>query len=487
MDWEPNDYGERPVHGDLPLPDPNSEYARLRDPPADPGGNIAELVDELLDAAATRARDGIKHADYLRERRIFANHLLWILHFGAPLEIQVEAWRLLWNGQPIYEPQSAGETFCQRLFADGVRWIAFKPGVDHRCAELLVDHLTPYAFFPTSPDAHLVRSAPLDRLRGVGFEVYTERRLGQVPLGASPVELATHSMLGFLTELPEAPELPQGSPELLHSMAEDPYPACLEEGTSIDLWGALLDDMLSGPDPVPGVVALGKVLRHIIAAQERVVDLDEWAAVVLRRMVDMLDMGQPENLLKLARELSDEGGEPLGEEAEAAVQGLFAHLAEPQQMHSLLVACSGIDNDSPVLPRFLGLLPAQGLATLLEVSAGTENAAWLQLRLLLVNDLRDRLGSGELDRCPVDEQIRMCRILGLSAGAAIAPFFAQRIPDNWQQDMLTAAPWILGLGATASPTAIPYLSFISGRGTGGAQALARADLLNIQKQHGGGA
>lgn len=486
MDWEPHEFEDRARHDDLPQPDPNCAYARLRDPPSDPGANIALLIDELLDAAASRARDGLRHAEYLRERRAFANHLLWILHFGAPLELQVEAWRLLWNGQPIYEPQSAGETFCQRLFADGVRWISFKPGVDHRCAELLVDHLTAYAFFPTAPDAHLVRSAPLDKLLGVGFEVYTERRLGQVPLGASPVELATHSMMGFLTELPEAPELPQGSPELLHSAGHDPSPEHLEEGAGIDLWSALLDDMLSGPDPVPGVSSLGHVLRHVLGTRGPIVDLGQWSEVVLERMVGMLDAGQPENLLKLAAELTDEHGAPLSDEAKQQVQGLFAQLAEPQRMQTILVACSGIDNESPVLPRFLELLPASGLGTLLEVSAGTENPAWLQLRLLLVNVLRDRFEAGELDRHQVDEQVRLCRILGLSAGDAIAPFFAQRIPQNWKEDMLAAAPWVLGLGATANPAAIPYLSFISGRGTGGAQTLARADLLNIQKKHGGG-
>jgi hypothetical protein len=464
--------------------DPDSEWARRHEPPSDPIAEISALLEHLLDAAADNASDDSDRQDYLRARRRFANHLIWTLSFGAALEFQVEPWRLLWNGQPVYQPTTTAETLIQRLWADGVRWMHIKPGIDHAGAEAFVDHLSRYAFFLSAPDAHLVRSAPMEAMPGVGLEVFTERRFGQVPLGASPVEQSTHSLIEHLLELPPAPDLPQHRPELLHDGKLDGLPDGLEQGATIDLWSTLLDDFMSGPDPVPGIVDLGRAVRQVLADPALETDPARWVGSVDTMIEHLIVSGQPEALVRLLTELRRADATPEYDgPAHQAVDTLLVRLVEPVRLHALLLACSGIDEDSPVIQLLLAQLPPMALARVVEVAGATEHRAWQRLRGQALPLLRDSVTGPELQRYSTVEKVQICRILGGAGGALLAPFFAERIPRDWASNLAACAPWIFGLGAAGDVRAAPLLSGISGRGPTELVPIARQDLFRLQEIH----
>lgn len=477
-----DEFDPRPVRRTaLPRPDDNSPFATRRNPPTDGAQELSELLGTLALASSDRAHHGAQSAAYLRRRRQFANHLVWLLGFGERVELQVEPREIRFGGAVVYRGRRPDETFSQRLYADGVRWIAFEPGVDHRAAELLVDHLCPYVSFDGAPDAHIARSAPVDRMPGVGFEVRTERRFGQVPFGASEVEVVTHTLLSYTLELPDPPELPGGTPDLAFDGRVGPLPRSVVEGASLDLWSALLDDFASEPDPVPGLARLGRAIQELLHDPDHTVPPDEVAARVDRLVGELLERGQPENAVRLVGALfRDDASAAPDEPTVQALDRLLAGLATVERLQALQQACSGIDLDAPVFDHYLELLPPQGLATLLDLPFEQDRRSWSGLRTRAMQVLHAKLEAGVLARYPVWERIHTLRAFGRLAGPPAAAWIIERIPANWKEAMEQAAPWILGLGATGDPRAVPYLAMISGRAQGRLQEMAREDLFRIR-------
>lgn len=478
-----DEYGDRPRRlSQLPRPDENSAYAKRRDPPADGAQELAELLGTLALAAGSRLREGRQSVPYLRRRRLFANHLIWLLGFGERIELQVEPHQILYSGVVVYHARSHEETFVQRLFADGVRWISLEPGIDQRAAEVLLEHFCPYVFFRDAPDAHIVRSAPIESMVGVGFEVRTERRFGQVPFGASEVEIVTHTLLSYIMEIPEPPEVPGGHPDLAFDGRKDPLPESTVEGAGMDLWSALLDDFASEPDPVPGMARLGRTIQALLLDPSHATAPADIAARVDELVGDLLEHGQPENVVRLLGAISGTRQRPeFDDEATQALEQLTSGLAAPERIQALQHACSGIDMDAPVFDQYLELLPPPGLATLLELPHDEGSRGWADLRTRAMNNLHAKLEAGALERHPFWDQVHTLRVFGEMAGPNAAAWLIQRIPPTWKQEMNLAAPWIMGLGATGDPRGVPYLAMISGRARGELSDMARQDLFRIQQ------